>query len=351
MFLISQTSIPIIIVSYRNSNDVLGCLKAIQRLVADPEFDVYICENGGPAIFDNLISTLIGSNGPCELGHPINLPKIAPRFVQIEMLTLRGTNARVVVAEANENLGYAGAINAWLRILMEVPGWPGTWILNPDTEPAPRALFELVAWSQSRGRGMVGSRIVTSARPDLIHSRGLRWRRLHSSTEAVDYLASAEVEPDPNSVERCIDAPSGASVYVTRECLNKIGLMDERYFLYFEDLDWGYQAKKFGGVGYAFKSIVLHHVGTSIGTARKDSVGSNFSVYLDFRNRIHFIRKHHRGWLLWSLVVLLVQALRYAIKGSFGNMRAAFAGIFAGITGETGRPDHIIDLRGSFDRN
>jgi N-acetylglucosaminyl-diphospho-decaprenol L-rhamnosyltransferase len=248
----------------------------------------------------------------------------------------------VLIAEANENLGYAGAINAWLRILMTVRDWPGVWILNPDTEPASQALFELVAWSRLRRRGMVGSRIVPSSRPDLIHSRGLRWRRFHSSTEAVDYLAPAAVEPDHNSIERRIDSPSGASVYVTRDCLNKIGLMDERYFLYFEDLDWGYQAKRFCGIGYAFNSVVAHHVGTTIGTGSKDSAASALSVYLDFRNRIHFIRKHHRGWLVWSLMVLALQALRHGLRGALTNMRAAFAGILAGITGEIGRPSHII---------
>src|SRR5262249_51458169 len=154
-------------------------------------------------------------------------------FAQIRMLALRDREARVAVGEAKENLGYAGGINAWLRILMEQPGWPGIWILNPDTEPCSRSLVELVVWAGRRKAGMVGSRIVPSARHDVVHSRGLRWRPFHASTEAVDYLAPAAIEPDPDIVERRLDAASGASVYVTRECLEEIGLMDERYFLYF----------------------------------------------------------------------------------------------------------------------
>lgn len=341
--MIARENIPIIIVGYRNAKDIVECLKALQALVPDPKFDIYICENGGALAFDAVLYALIDNTGPCEAPRSIRLPVAARRFLRIQELTLCGTDARVTVAEADANLGYAGAINAWLHVLEAVSGWPGIWILNPDTQPSSYALAELVSWSKLRKRGMVGSRIIRMDRPDLIHSRGLRWRRLHSSTEAVDYLAPAQIEPDADAVERRIDAPSGASIYVTRACLEKIGLMDERYFLYFEDLDWGYRAKKLCGIGYAYKSIVLHHVGSTIGTATGRLSGSSLSVYLEFRNRIHFIRKYHRAWLPWSLAVLVFRSLEYAIMGNFVNMQAAFGGVLAGLAGETGRPDRVIE--------
>ena len=340
----SRTNIPIIIVGYRNAEDIVECLAALQTLVPDPKYDVYICENGGAAAFDTLVSALVGGHGPCvPFVSPPQLPTTEQRFVRVRTLVLHGVDALVTVAEANSNLGYAGGINPWLRVLKEVSGWPGVWILNPDTQPDSRALAELVSWSNLRKRGMVGSRIVRTDRPDLTHSRGLRWRCLLSSAEAVDYLAPAAIEPDADAVERRIDAPSGASIYVTRTCLDNIGPMDEQYFLYFEDLDWGCRAKEACGVGYAYNSIVRHRVGTTIGTTRGDRSGSRLSIYLEFRNSIHFIRKYHYGWLGWSLAILALRSLEYGIRGEFRNMQTAFSGLIAGWAGKSGRPDFILE--------
>jgi len=345
--MIDAKNIPIIIVSYRNPKDVTECLEAIRKSAADPKFDVYICENGGTAAFDGLVASLAGGSSPCEhIAAPDSMPDEAPRFVRVGCFRLRGRAARVLIAEAKENLGYAAAINAWLTVLLAAPDWPGLWVLNPDTQPDAGALAELVAWSATRARGMVGSRIVPSRRPDLIHSRGLRWRPLHASTEAVDYHAPSAIAPDPDDVEARIDAPSGASVYVTRSCLERIGLMDERYFLYFEDLDWGYRAKNCCGIGYAYKSIVPHHGGTTIGSAGSRSARSQLSVYLEFRNRIHFVGEYHPGWMPWTILVLLVRPLAYGMVGAFANMRTAFRGVLMGLAGETGRPDHVVKSHG-----
>ena len=60
------------------------------------------------------------------------------------------THRRVVwvhVGEACENLGYAGGVNAYLEPLLAIAEWPGVWILNPDTEPEPDALRELVQYA------------------------------------------------------------------------------------------------------------------------------------------------------------------------------------------------------------
>ncbi len=341
--MIVAKNIPIIIVGYRNPTDIAECLEALRKSAADPEFDVYICENGGSRAYDALVSLLRGEDSPCAPGdRSAFTADRTPQFVRVDCFGLRGRPARVLIAEARENFGYAGAINAWLRILLAAPDWPGVWVLNPDTQPDPHALAELVAWSARRGRGMVGSRIVPMARRELVHSRGLHWDRLLASTEAVDYHADAAIEPDPDDVEARIDAPSGSSVYVARPCLEIIGLMDERYFLYFEDLDWGYRAKRSCGIGYAYRSVVPHRGGSTVRSAGRRAERSPLAVYLEFRNRSHFVRAHHPEWLPWTLLVLLMRPLEFGMAGALGNMRAAFRGVFMGLVGETGRPDRFI---------
>ena len=64
--MISAKNIPIVIVAYRNPKDVTECLEALQRSASDPEFDAYICENGGATAFGTLVSAVAGAGGPCD---------------------------------------------------------------------------------------------------------------------------------------------------------------------------------------------------------------------------------------------------------------------------------------------
>jgi N-acetylglucosaminyl-diphospho-decaprenol L-rhamnosyltransferase len=345
LIMISRSRVPIIIVGYGNPEDIVKCLEALQGLAVDPAFQVYVCENAGPAAFDSLISALTAINGPCDRAAPMEiLTEQMLRFVRVQCLRFRRRDAQVLVAEATENFGYAGAVNAWLRALLPNSSWPGVWILNPDTQPEPRALAELAACSTGRRKGMVGSRLVLFTEPNKIRSQGLQWEPIRASTLAIGLETPIALEPNIEEVEAKLDAASGASMFVTRKCLERIGLMDERYFLYFEDLDWGVRAKDTYGIGYAHDSIVRHHGGTTIGSARSRTNASPFSVYLEFRNRLLFVRWRRPLWIFWTILVLFIRAFEYGMAGAFVNMRAAFAGLNAAISGETGRPDRLFEF-------
>jgi GT2 family glycosyltransferase len=338
-------AIPVIIVTFRNAMDADRCLHALSWADSMPCFAVYICENGGREAFDRIVVTLTGPNGPCA-PDPSPPTLASPRFVRTVRLRLRTSNPSrtisVQVGEAVDNLGYGGGVNAWLEPLLAVPEWPGVWILNPDTEPAPDALKELAEYAARHGRGMVGSRLSTQSAPDIVHCRGLAWRKWRAATSSVDFRTSAAIRQLPDDVDRRLDAPSGASIYVTRDCVERIGLMDERYFLYFEDLDWGLRAKKYGGVGYAHRSLVMHEGGTTIGTSNSRHNQSPLSVYLDFRNRILFVRRHFALWLPWTVLAELAEIVVFARIRRFRNMRAAMRGMAAGLAGQTSRPDDML---------
>jgi N-acetylglucosaminyl-diphospho-decaprenol L-rhamnosyltransferase len=344
----THVNIPIIIVSYCNPKDVVDCLSALTQLATAPTFDVFVCENGGCLAFEALVASLADTNGPCdEDAAAIYLDLPMPHFARVQRLRLRHRDARVIVSEATENLGYAGAVNAWIRVLRALPAWQAIWVLNPDTHPEPRALAELVAASASQGKGMVGSRIVFYDRRHIVAMRGLRWRRALATTKAVDRNSLASRELPRELAKTRLTAPSGVSIYATRQCLDHIGLMDEQYFLYFEDLDWGHRAQNACGVGYAHRSVVPHKGGTTIGSAASHSKASTLSVYLDFRNRVNFVRQHYPSWMLWTVLILLVRSLEYGLAGAFGNMRVALKGLRAGIRGETGRPDRLFEFNGA----
>jgi N-acetylglucosaminyl-diphospho-decaprenol L-rhamnosyltransferase len=336
---IDHVRVAILIVGFRNAGDVQACLTALSAATADPRFDIFVCENGGAGAFHELHDALIGPQGPCIVGSD-DLPDArvsAGRFVAVKGLALKDRPSRVWLGCAAQNLGYAGGINVWLDRLLTIPDWDGVWILNPDAEPEPDALRALVDRAVTGGKGMVGSTIVPSV-GGRVHCRaGHRWRKLRTSLALIGLGEPIDGAVDLEAIEADLDCIAGGSMYVTRACLEKIGLMDERFFLFYEDADWSLRAKKHG-LGYAPDSIVPHKGGTTIGSARLRAERSRLSVYLAGRNHLHFVRMHWRRYLPIAMLLGCAEATSYLLALSPGNFKAAIGGLLAGMKGETGRP-------------
>ena len=335
----AEFEVPIVIVGFGHSEDIVECLKAVATQRNCPKFEVFICENGGAAAFDALEKALSAKGAPCEGG--VESMEAPPGgFVRARRLRLAGGLAAVTIGQASENLGFAGGANAWVRPLLVEPGWSAVWILNPDTSPEPDALAELANYARKRGKGMVGSRLMIPGRSDVASSRGLKWNKLSTTLIGIDMFAPVTPAPDPEDIERRMDSPTGPSMYVTRDCIERIGLMDESFFLYWEEVDWGMRAKAAAcGIGYAHSSVVPHISGSSSGTSRKRAQRSAFTVYLGARNKLHFVRRHYPRWFAWTVFVSFLRSGEFLAAGSTRNFAAANRGLLAGLRGERGRPD------------
>ena len=336
----------VLIVGFRNTQDVHDCLLALASAPETPNFEIFIAENGGAEAMDRLIRSLT-ENGLCHaiIGEPefgAELGLMVRNVTFVLQRTPAGAVRRVHIAEMADNLGYAGAINAWLRRLLLVDGWHGLWILNPDTMPMPSALAELIAYSDQRHVGMVGSRLISQSDSPCVHSCGLAWQRLAARTLAVGHHMPIEPEPDIDAIEPRIHAPSGASCYVTKDVIDKIGLMDERYFLFFEDLEWGSRARRVTRIGYAHRSVVMHRGGTTIGSPGGNSKSSPLGHFLEYRNRILFVRSSYPGWLGWTVLMQVVHLLIVLVVEGKDSMLIGFRGVLNGLQGRSGRPDEFF---------
>jgi N-acetylglucosaminyl-diphospho-decaprenol L-rhamnosyltransferase len=335
-----EPAVPIVIVAFRGLEDVVPCLEALANAQPEPAFDVYVCENGGPEAFDALCAAL--GQRQTEFTSIADAPPVlGSDFERHCAFAMNGRPSRIFVGQARENLGYAGGVNSWLRPLLSID-WPGAMILNPDTKPAPDVLAQLKAWAQTRGRGMVGGCVALLDEPDTIQLRGLKWRKLMGKTMAVGRREPLSARWDPDRIEAELDAPSGALIYVTRACVDDIGLMPEHYFLYYEDVAWGLKAKMRHGLGYAFDAVIYHKGGGSIGSGTRRAPASPFSTYLDFRNRLLFVRDVMPGWLPWTAFTSIGHLLRFVAGRRWANSRAAARGWIDGLAGRTGRPDQML---------
>ena len=341
------TFVAVIIVGFRNPEAIAACLRALSRTMPHPHFNVFIAENGGGAATQGLVATLTQQGGPCApspatSAHPLS-PADARQTTELFLLSADGDGrCSVFVSEMRENRGYAGGGNGWLAVLAPLPGWTGAWVLNPDTEPAPDALFELTRYAAEQGKGMVASRLVPLPQSDNIQLRGLAWSRWRAVTVGIDWDCPASIVPSAKDVEDRMGSPSGASMYASRSLIERIGPMNDDYFLYYEDLDWGYCAKALDAIGYADRAVVAHAGGCTIKsqTARADR--SPLAVYLQFRNRILFVRRHFPNWMVWTLLMQGLHLGTFAAAGAWRNMEFAMRGLYAGLRGETGAPPALL---------
>lgn len=322
--------IDVIIVAYRNPRDVLACLAALARQT-QTDFAVHVCENGSDEDFAALQSAAqsAGWKETARRKGEGNLRQNAD-FASAQ------APFNLTLHHASENLGYAGAINAIIKSLPQDTS--DIWILNPDTEPQPAALAALQACART-GYGVTGGRLIMRE-TGRVQLDGGRWRKWIARGFNLNFNAPADSAADPDAVEQAMDYVSGACMYVSRDFIREVGPMDERFFLYAEEVDWCLRRKHFK-LGFAPDAVILHGHGTTTGAGGTLAQRSPLSVYLEHRNKHLLTRKHFKA--AWPLIALITLALtgEYLVKGAPRNFLVALSGWWHGLLGRTGRPARI----------
>jgi GT2 family glycosyltransferase len=239
--------------------------------------------------------------------------------------------------EAAGNLGYGGGINVALAAVAGRNGWRGVWVVNPDTEPEPAALARLIDYAEAGGYGLVGCRVVFKG-SGLVQTRGGTWRRWIGRGLGLGIGEPKDAAVDVRRLERRLDWISGAAMYATRAYVERVGPMDDRYFLYCEDVDWSLRRGEFR-LGYAHEAIVPHAHGTTIGSSVVHGARSPLSIYLTERNRLLLTRAHFPA--IYPVVAALCLAglgQSYLIRGNWSGFATGLKGWLAGIRGEIGPP-------------
>lgn len=205
------------------------------------------------------------------------------------------------------NGGFAFGNNAAIRPALKSTNPPPYFLLlNPDTIVRPGALKELVDFMNKHPNvGIAGSRLED---PDGTpqHS-AFRFHTVFSELDLglrlglVSKLLSRWIIAPPVSDETCqTDWVAGASMIVRREVFEQVGLMDEEYFMYYEEVDFCLQAKRAGwSCWYVPHSRVVHLVGQSSGvTDTKRPPKRRPQYWFDSRRR-YFLKNY--GWLYTAL--------------------------------------------------
>jgi N-acetylglucosaminyl-diphospho-decaprenol L-rhamnosyltransferase len=299
--------VAVTIVGFRNPDDILRCLAALARSTHE-DFEIVICENGGADSYKKLTGLL-----------PAALPS--------------GQTVEVILAP--RNLGYAGGVNLCLAARPDADAW---WILNPDTEPTPAAMSQLVARLEAGDCDAVGSPVhLANGR---VQSYGGFWQGWLARAESIGFGRTPETRPDPCEIEKRQNYLNGASLLIGRRFLQTTGPMREDYFLYCEEVEWCLRALSRGmRLGFAPDAIVLHHQGTTMGQFTDLARRARLPIHLSERNKILLTRDCFPAVLpivcAFSLVLIVY---RYGRRAAWRQSLYGLAGWWAGIIGERGAP-------------
>jgi GT2 family glycosyltransferase len=221
----------------------------------------------------------------------------------------------VSVLETGSNLGFAGGNNVGIRAALAA-GADAVLLLNNDAQLLPGALEALLS-SLERGERRVSAaapKILYRSAPDVIWAAGGRfdwWRGV-----AVDRGLN---ERDTGQYDRAegVQSATACCLLVRSQAFREIGLLDEAYFMYFEDADFSARLGRAGHmIAYQPQARVLHDVfGSSGGTPHRPS---RLALYYSTRNRSLFIGRYApgpfrrlvaHGFTITSRIVRLLQAL------------------------------------------
>jgi GT2 family glycosyltransferase len=246
----------IVIVSW-NTRDLLeSCLRSVYENPLAGEFEVWLVDN---ASVDGSISM------------------VKEQYPQVRLI------------ENQQNVGFAHGNNQAIRKST------GKYImlLNPDTEIKAGAFDKLIRFlEENPNAGAVGARLISpngglqnSCHPDLTLSREL-WRLFH--LDKLHNYGTYDMQKWDLSNPRQVDVLQGAALVLRDEALKQVGLLDEDYFMYTEEVDLCFRLRQAGWtLHWIPEAKVLHYGGQST-----KLVAEKMFLTL-YESRLKFFRKHY----------------------------------------------------------
>ena len=226
---------------------------------------------------------------------------------------------------SDENLGFAAANNLVIKRLVQslrlnqsADCKSFVWLLNPDTEVLPGATEVLVAALDAHPKAaVVGAKLLYadgSLQHSAFHFPGLMQllfeflplpARLYETSLNGRYPRNLYDGPDPFPV----DHPLGASMMVRAEAIGQVGLLDEGFWMYCEEIDWCWRMHNAGWDAYCVPAArVIHHAGKS-----SEQIRTKTFIAL-WRSRLRLYGKHYPTWKYHLARLLLRIGMRHKIR-------------------------------------
>lgn len=230
----------------------------------------------------------------------------------------------LTVIRSDVNGGFAYAVNLGLRALLPRAEIDAFWLLNPDCVVAPDTARLYLDEAVRAPFGLLACRTLYYEQPDIIQTDGGKIDR-SATCRGINNGQPASATPLPGN--NSLDYTSGANMVASRAFIERAGLMEEDYFLYYEEVDW---AMKRGDLALRLvpTARVYHHGGTTIGSGSPTRRPQPFANYFNYRNRLRFARRHMPGRVPLAVLRALAKAVQLLVLRAPDEASAVLAGTF-----------------------
>ncbi|MFA7169652.1 MAG: glycosyltransferase family 2 protein [Candidatus Paceibacterota bacterium] len=245
-----QKKVYLIVLNWNGKEDTLECLESLRSTNYD-NYQTVLIDNGSED--DSVVA-------------------VREKFPEVE------------IVETGKNLGFAGGNNVGIEYAIK-QGAEYVFLINNDTTVHPDYLKELVEVGESDPKiGAVGSKIYYHSEPERIWFAGGKINWLRNKGE---HIGLDEIDKGQYDEIKEVGYLTGCALLVKREVVEKIGVLEDDYFLYYEDADYSLRIQNADyKTVYAPKSIIYHKV------SRSTKPGSASYVYYHVRNGLVNARRN-----------------------------------------------------------
>jgi len=313
----------IIILNFNGKRDTLDCLKTIQKLqISNYKLQIIVVDN---ASTDGSLESIKSKYSYQFVSPPRKISK--KEKASGGPIRKNSHTPTIKLIKNRVNLGFAEGNNVGIRYSLE-NGADYCLILNNDTLVDKNTLLQLISRinaGSSSGRkaderiGIISPKIYfapgfefhrhrykKNERGKVIWFAGGRidWKNVLASHRGVDEIDIGRYQKTEET-----DFATGCCMLIKKEVFEKIGLFDQKYFLYWEDIDLCMRAKETGfKIFYAPEAFLWHKNASS-----SEGAGGRTAVYYQERNRLLFALKFAP---LKSKIAVLKQGLGYLFSGT-----------------------------------
>jgi hypothetical protein len=310
-----ESSVWVLILNWQNSKDTIECLESIVQANDHSIKGVVVCDNGSN---DSSLKDIRSWFNAKEVNFA-NLHYADNTFLDVDTRKQFFDNEAFVLIDNAHNLGFAGGNNIGLKFIMSCADYDYVYLLNNDTVINSTTVSSLVQYCEANSQiGMCGSKVVYYHEPDRVQLyAGSSFNPIWGRAKSLGAFKSVIEEPSVSDVEAELDYVLGASLILSKDCLSSVGLMEERYFLYYEEIDWAIRAKSKGfKLGFAKESTLLHKAGASIGSSSDNEKRSMISLFYIISSRMKVTAKFYPYFIPTVFLFSMSQAVRELLKGN-----------------------------------
>jgi len=247
-----------------------------------------------------------------------------------DKIALEFPDINFIKNEINE--GFTGANNKALKVILK-QNFDYVLLLNNDTEVKPNFLSLLEARMDSdQNLAATQPLILDFPNKNTIWNGGGSFNTFFglSKTRSNGLIYKPQLK-----IETFTEWISGCCILVKIEVIKEVGLLDNRFFAYFEDVDWSIRMTKLGyKLGVVPKSIIYHQSSGSTKMNNTSSEGnlSPYTHYLNVRNHIYLIKKHtfffnSFGCWIYQILKITSYSIYFILRGRFGKFKMVWRGV------------------------